>query len=685
MNLKKKFVIGAASLALVAGMGVAPAMAADDTIIELPGGTTFQRLAGNDRFETAWEIAKHRYKQDSTLTKAYLVNSTALIDAASAGMVRDGLVLLAPKNADAIKAMGRTIKANFKTVTDVVFIGGEGVLPKSFEEDINALMDGSTVDTVTYNPYDVSRLGGKNRYETNIEVAKDQYKCDNTVVNQIAVVRGDNVVDDLTAGAYGAGPVLILPPTGNVDPQTVKYTKKCIEDPVAGGDVLSLIIGGEGALPTSQVAQLTSKKPTIDPWTYGGTTKDLKEAVMKAAALYLGQYDWQEKIGTQGDPVLTDADMLKAYFGLTASGGTAGTKTSAADAKSYQPSDIDITKKVTDDSKAFKGYVTIYTELQKQAEAIAAQKDAYETDLNTEMGKITGTTNGKDPLVAADLAAINNATVKKAFENLYGKDTFKPIVVEGTSIEKLGVFKLDSATGKVDGLNDAVIADIVAKAEANTTTKVAKTANGTYTLDKAVFVKEVPTEAVASGNPTAGNEKINWVAFQNLVEKQKTEFNKAVTEQKTKLDAAVQAYLDGPNVKVLTQNPGGTPRLQGADRYETSALLAYWLTHKTIDNGGAPQLGGFKEFSIASGDDAHLVDAMVGGQLAGQNKPPAYYGGPILLVPTSGSLPDVTKSALKTLAKDASGKAVQAYVLGGQGAVSKDNMMAASDAYRAGL
>ncbi|STY80869.1 MULTISPECIES: hypothetical protein [Mobiluncus] len=28
MNLKKKFVIGAASLALVAGMGVAPAMAA---------------------------------------------------------------------------------------------------------------------------------------------------------------------------------------------------------------------------------------------------------------------------------------------------------------------------------------------------------------------------------------------------------------------------------------------------------------------------------------------------------------------------------------------------------------------------------------------------------------------------------------------------------------------------------
>ena len=125
--------------------------------------------------------------------------------------------------------------------------------------------------------------------------------------------------------------------------------------------------------------------------------------------------------------------------------------------------------------------------------------------------------------------------------------------------------------------------------------------------------------------------------------------------------------------------------MQGADRYETSALLAYWLTHKTVDNGGAPQLGGFKEFSIASGDDAHLVDAMVGGQLAGENKTPAYYGGPILLVPTSGSLPDVTKSALKTLAKDASGKAVQAYVLGGQGAVSKDNMMAASDAYRAGL
>ena len=42
MNLKKKFVIGAASLALVAGMGVAPAMAAP---IPLLGGGTADLVA----------------------------------------------------------------------------------------------------------------------------------------------------------------------------------------------------------------------------------------------------------------------------------------------------------------------------------------------------------------------------------------------------------------------------------------------------------------------------------------------------------------------------------------------------------------------------------------------------------------------------------------------------------------
>ncbi|STY98417.1 hypothetical protein [Mobiluncus holmesii] len=55
--------IGAASLALVAGMGVAPAMAAAGQPVLLPGGKKLVRVAGDARVETSLEAAKLRMKQ----------------------------------------------------------------------------------------------------------------------------------------------------------------------------------------------------------------------------------------------------------------------------------------------------------------------------------------------------------------------------------------------------------------------------------------------------------------------------------------------------------------------------------------------------------------------------------------------------------------------------------------------
>ncbi|STY80874.1 hypothetical protein [Mobiluncus curtisii] len=75
MNLKKKFVIGAASLALVAGMGVAPAMAAPGDKIVLPGGQSFDRVAGAERVETSLKVAMKAAKDDAAKArKVYLVN-----------------------------------------------------------------------------------------------------------------------------------------------------------------------------------------------------------------------------------------------------------------------------------------------------------------------------------------------------------------------------------------------------------------------------------------------------------------------------------------------------------------------------------------------------------------------------------------------------------------------------------
>ena len=68
MNLKKKFVIGAASVALVAGMGgvAAPAAVAAPS---LPGSiSVLGRLAGMDRVSTSLEVAAHEFgKRDGTI------------------------------------------------------------------------------------------------------------------------------------------------------------------------------------------------------------------------------------------------------------------------------------------------------------------------------------------------------------------------------------------------------------------------------------------------------------------------------------------------------------------------------------------------------------------------------------------------------------------------------------------
>ena len=155
---------------------------------------------------------------------------------------------------------------------------------------------------------------------------------------------------------------------------------------------------------------------------------------------------------------------------------------------------------------------------------------------------------------------------------------------------------------------------------------------------------------------------------------------KLTAEAKKALDEAVAAYNAGPTWKVTQQGEAGIPRLAGKDRYETAALLSYYLTEgANLGTVYPAQIStDLHRAYVASGDDAHLVDSVVGGQLT---------QGPLLLVPTkSDTLGEFTSAELKRLAGKAKNDATwKTMVLGGKNAVADASFNAAVNAFKDGL
>ena len=671
MNLKKKFVIGAASLALVAGMGVAPAMAAVGDDIVLPGGQTFSRLSGESRFETAKEIAKHAKASGAAYTKVYLVAADALIDAASSGMVNDGYVLLMPKDEAGQLKLGMWIEKFDATITTLVAVGGTGVVSDQAMATVK-----STNTKITT----VKRLGGKNRYATNIAVAKEFYKT--PAANKVGyIVSGQSIVDVLAAGTVTNGPLVMVPQSGMVPEESVKYFKNYYKTAKK-----AVVIGGEGAVPDSQVKQMfDAGKEQVNPWKYITTAADLQNAVRKAAALYLGQGAWQS--AAYSAPQACDDGKYFTLKDKPANAVAAGAEksTSVADVN-----DDAITKGVSDASKAFIGWAPSYTNMEanvdKMLKGATDSVEAKEKYLKDALAKAARL----DPTKAADQAKLKAAAggagsangsladIKAAYEGLYGHEFTAPEWnADNSNFESWGMLEKDSL-GRVAGTLTSDATSFV-NDDAASTDKVGTINSKDYTYSEIAKVEVTNLTSITEKN--AG--KFDYAAL-------KVALNKALSEQQAKTIEAKKALLDavkackaGPESKVLeTGATGGTPRLAGQNRYETAALLSYYLTEGSntgiaaqIDSNTTPKLD---ESYIASGDDAHLVDAMVGGQLT---------KGPILLVPTTGTtLNEFTAAEMGRLAKINKDNANwKTFALGGKGAVSQETLKAVSEAFAAGL
>ena len=99
------------------------AVVSDSVLNTAAGGKATARLAGVNRYETAFTIAKYAKAQKSG-SVVYLASGTALKDAMVAGAAKDGVILLSPANGEGVKA-----KADALGASKLMIIGGTGVMP----------------------------------------------------------------------------------------------------------------------------------------------------------------------------------------------------------------------------------------------------------------------------------------------------------------------------------------------------------------------------------------------------------------------------------------------------------------------------------------------------------------------------------------------------------------------------
>ncbi|MCV0003499.1 cell wall-binding repeat-containing protein, partial [Mobiluncus mulieris] len=669
MNFGKKMAVGVASAALVASLaGVPAAVAAGAERITFPEGGSFERIAGDSRVDTAIAAAERLYAdKGKSLTKAYLVaaGDSHLVDAATSGMLTDGVVLLVPTDRSGQLLLGAAIKSKFDKVNTLVAVGGKNAVPDEAVAAVKKMNDKITK---------TERLDGKNRYETNVAVAKAAYK-DFKNASRVYFTRGDVMVDALTAGAAGDGPVLMLTPSGDIDKATKDYYAEAVKH---ARD--AVILGGEKALPSEQVAKVGAEIKKLDPWSWLKSGKELKANVALAAATYFGQSDWQSRkfvkdsMPPQDQGAAFDVNKFEKYdfFGLN--GGS-------VKAESKDPSSVNIETAVSDPKKAFVGYVQPLKDLKannvvitKQYNDLNAVKDNALVDAKTAEVK------------AAALSAVTNvnagdvaAKLVKAVQDLYGLSLseIRPTLNDSGAVSTSGVFKFDddsNLTGldmdKLDGVQSKLAAgDWSGK-------KVYKVGDTDLTFKEAVYAKIANKDAVLPGKDLAGVEalasgKVNWSAFYNVTKTELDNQQKRHDEAKQNLLDAVNAYYNNTNMELLT-GVTGVPRLAGKSRYETSSLLAVYLEKRgRFVNSGSKDFKKDSRAYLASGDDAHLVDSVVAGQLT---------DGPILLVPASGEIDKTVLNHLAYLKKKEPN--LGTFALGGKMSISEEIRAAAVKALK---
>lgn len=257
--------------------------------------TEIVRLAGTTRYNTAFAAADE-LKSLLGVEKfsAIIVSSGTQFADALAGSylasVKDAPILLVTDNPGVIRNVRDYIQENLVPGGTVYLLGGENAVPKAMESGLE--------------DFTVTRLGGANRYDTNLLILKEAGVAGKDVI----VCTGKNFADSLSASAVGL-PILLVKDSLN------ETQKEFLQE--TDGDMI--IIGGENAISKQVETQLA---------TYGNVTRlaginRYETSILVARSFFTapGQaaiaYGGNFPDGLSGGPV---ANAVGAPMILTASG-----------------------------------------------------------------------------------------------------------------------------------------------------------------------------------------------------------------------------------------------------------------------------------------------------------------------------------------------------------------------------
>ena len=195
------------------------------------------RVYGATRYETSLLVADELKKeigvdQFESVILAYGQSYADALAGSYLSCVRSAPILLVDSRQDHIDAVQAYIKANLKSGGTIYLLGGAAVVPDKAVAGLSG--------------YTVTRLGGKDRYETNIAILKEAGKF--TTDTEILVASGGGFADSLSAAAIGR-PILLVR-TSLLDSQK-NYLK------LSGGGKNFYIIGGTGAVSDIIMNQLS--------------------------------------------------------------------------------------------------------------------------------------------------------------------------------------------------------------------------------------------------------------------------------------------------------------------------------------------------------------------------------------------------------------------------------------------
>lgn len=203
--------------------------------------TTVTQLIGAKRFDTAAKISQEGW---TTSTNVILVNGNNrnLVDgltAAPLASAKDAPILLSyddklpQETIDEIKRL---------KASNVIVIGGESAMPKSIVDQVKA------IDS----KINVQRIGGLNRYETSLNIAKEIDKINN--ITRVYIGAGNGEADALSISPVAGrekSPIILAKKDG-LDADTLKYLKdEKVED--------AYFIGGATKLADSLISKVNAK------------------------------------------------------------------------------------------------------------------------------------------------------------------------------------------------------------------------------------------------------------------------------------------------------------------------------------------------------------------------------------------------------------------------------------------